>query len=89
MMLPEVSYMTTFEHELIEKIGQLDEAKQRQVMDFVRSLEAESRQHYYSARELLKLPPAERDRLVAEALAKAADEDFEVFEAYSEEALDE
>ena len=39
----------------------------------------------YSARELMKLPFEERNNLVMAALELAVDEDFEVFEAYSEE----
>jgi len=43
----------------------------------------------YSARDLMKLPLEQRERIIAEAFACAAEEDFEIFEAYSEENLDE
>jgi hypothetical protein len=43
----------------------------------------------FSARELMKLPLAQRERIIAEAFALAAEEDFEIFEAYSEEDFDE
>jgi hypothetical protein len=42
----------------------------------------------FTARDLLKLPPEERRRRVADALQAAAGEDFETFEAYSEEDAD-
>jgi hypothetical protein len=41
-----------------------------------------------SAKELISLPLEKRRQLVAQAFAMAADEDFEIFEAYTEEALD-
>lgn len=41
-----------------------------------------------SARDLLNLPQKVRERLIAEAFEAAADEDFETFEAYSEEEPD-
>jgi hypothetical protein len=77
--------MSAVEQELIEKISYLNSDQQRQVLEFVESLESFKR---YSARELMKLPPEERERLVQAAFALAAEEDFEVFEAYSQEALD-
>jgi hypothetical protein len=39
----------------------------------------------YSACELMKLPLEERNRLVITAFELSVDEDFEIFEAYSEE----
>jgi hypothetical protein len=41
----------------------------------------------YTARELLRLPPEERDCLVEAAFEAAVDEDFEVFEAYDHTSL--
>lgn len=41
-----------------------------------------------SARDLLKLPAEERQRLVLEALHHSITEDVEVFEAFSEEDFD-
>ena len=45
--------------------------------------------NYLSAHELMKLSLEEHKRLIEEAFALAADEDFETFEAYSEEDFDE
>lgn len=42
----------------------------------------------FSARELMKLPYQERNRVLLEAINLAADEDFEIFEAYSQEDFD-
>lgn len=80
--------MSTLEHELVEKISRLEPEQQRQVLAYVQTLEAAPEQAL-SARDLLKLPREERQRLMAAAFALAADEDFETFEAYSEEPLDE
>lgn len=77
--------MATVERELIDKISRLSPAQQRQVLEFVWRIEQTPQANTYSARELLKLPAEERDRLVAAAFESAADEDFETFEAYSEE----
>jgi hypothetical protein len=43
-------------------------------------------EHGLSARGLMKLPPEERQRRVKAAIESSADEDFEIFEAYSEES---
>lgn len=80
--------MSTLEHELIERISRLDEEKQRKVLEFVRKIEELSEKRTYSVDELMKLPIEERNRLVIEALDRSADEDFEIFEAYSEEDFD-
>lgn len=79
--------MSALEHELTEKISQLSAEQQRRVLEFVQHLEAAPKA-FYSARDLIKLPPEERERLIQAAFELAADEDFETFEAYSEEGLD-
>ncbi|MBK9750789.1 MAG: ImmA/IrrE family metallo-endopeptidase [Chloroflexi bacterium] len=43
---------------------------------------------YLSARDLLKLPLEERNKLVAEMLSKSADEDIEIFEANGNDDFD-
>jgi hypothetical protein len=80
--------MTTLERELIEKISHMDEEKQRKVLEFVRSIEEPPPQKTYSARELMKLPYEERNRLAKLALESSLDEDFEVFEALDEADFD-
>lgn len=80
--------MTSLEHELHEKISRLDQQKQRRVLDFVRSLEELPPERTYSARDLMKLPLHERNQIVIKALERSADEDIELFEAYSESDLD-
>jgi hypothetical protein len=42
----------------------------------------------YTARELLKLPREEREKYMAWSFAQAENEEFEIFEAYSEEDID-
>lgn len=76
--------MSAIERELIERISQLNVDKQQRVLEFVRNLESDAPVRRYSARELMKLPLEERNRILIEQLAQAADEDFEIFEAYSE-----
>jgi mRNA-degrading endonuclease RelE of RelBE toxin-antitoxin system len=80
--------MSSVERELIEKISRLDEAKQRQVLQYVESIEAPPKKKHYTARELMKLPREERERLMAEAFELAKDEDFEIFEANAEDDWD-
>jgi hypothetical protein len=67
------------EQQIIERLRHLDDAQKRRVLDFVHTLQPALP---YTARELLHLPPDERDRRVAAAFEAAAAEDFEVFEAY-------
>lgn len=76
--------MAAIEQEILDKLARMNEAQKQRVLEFVRDIETLP-QKTYSAEELLKLPLEERERLVAESLALAADEDFEIFEAYSEE----
>ena len=63
----------------------LTRKNQQRVLDFVAQLETE---RPLSARELMKLPYAERQRRVKAAIESSAHEDFETFEAYSEELID-
>jgi hypothetical protein len=80
--------MATLEQELVAKISRLNADQQRKVLEFVQTLEAPPTR-VFSARELMKLPQAQREHIIAEAFALAAEEDFEIFEAYSEEDFDE
>ena len=73
------------EQEIIEKFQQLDPETRQRLLAFLEQLEHE---RPLSALELMRLPAAERQQRVQAALASAADEDFETFEAYSEEGLD-
>jgi hypothetical protein len=68
--------MSAIQQELLEKISQLDEAQQRRVLEFVDRIASP---HHYTPRELLSLPPEERDRLMQEAFDRAANEEFELF----------
>ena len=77
--------MSALEQELVEKISHLSEAQQQKVLAFIENLETAPN----TALDLMKLPAEERARLVAEAFALAANEDFEIFEAYTEEEVDE
>ena len=74
--------MTLLEQEIIEKFQQLDPLARQRVLDH---LEQMTQDHPLSALELMRLPPEERERRVRSAIASAANEDFEIFEAYSEE----
>jgi|GEM_PF-4334104 len=62
--------------------------KQQEAMSGSRSETDKKEKRFYTAEELIKMPLEERNRHVAEALELAKDEDFEIFEAYSEEDLD-
>jgi len=76
--------MDVLEKEIIEKFQQLDSSARQRVLGFLEQLEYE---RPLSALELMRLPAEERQRRVQAAIASAADEDFETFEAYSEEAI--
>jgi uncharacterized iron-regulated protein len=73
------------EQQIVEKLHRLDDAQKRRVLEFVTALQQTPAR---PARDLLRLPPEERELLVAAAFEAAAGEDFEVFEAYSEEEPD-
>lgn len=72
------------EQQIIEKVRALNDEEKQIVLQFVTGLQRKRR---LTAREMMKLPIEERTRLLAESAA-AANEDFEIFEAYSEEDFD-
>ncbi len=77
---------------LIEKFTRLDEPHQQAVLEFVSQMETNMEQSpapTYTPLELMKLPLAERNRILAEQFGRAADEDFEIFEANADEDFDE
>jgi hypothetical protein len=71
------------EQQIIEHLRSLDDRQKQRVLEFVNTLKPT-----ISARELLSLPVEEREQLAAAAFESATEEDFEIFEAYSEEDLD-
>ncbi len=81
--------MASLEHEILEKVMHLSIDQKRKVLEFVDTREAFSEPRKYSARDLLQLPPEERNRLMTAAIELAVNEEFETFEAYSEESVDE
>ena len=74
------------EQQILEKVRRLEAAQKQRVLAFVEQI-ATPKQHY-TARELMRLPIEERNAILQAQLAQAADEDFETFEACSEEDLD-
>ena len=78
--------MELLEQEIIDKFQQLAPDAQARVLDF---LEHIRQSRPLSALEIMQLPIEERQKYVQSAIASATNEDFEIFEAYSEEALDE
>jgi hypothetical protein len=76
--------MSAIEQEILQRFHRLAPEHQRQVLAFLEQLE---RERPLSALELLRLPAEERQRRVQAAIAAAADENFETFEAYSEESI--
>lgn len=77
----------SIDQQIIEAIRRLDDSQKRQVLNYVR--QTLRQKSSYAVWELLQLPPDERERQIASAFEAAAQEDFEVFEAYSQEDLDE
>lgn len=78
--------MNGIEQQLLDKIGHLSTDQQQRVLEFVEELEGTRRQ--YTAQELMRLPPTQRETILRAQLEMAENEDFELFEAYSEEDLD-
>lgn len=69
---------------LIEKFTRLDESHQQAVLEFVAQMETamdieQPPAQTYTPLELMRLPIAERNRILAEQFTRAAEEDFEVF----------
>ncbi len=79
--------MSMLEHEIIERLHQLQTDAQQKVLEFIEGLQYDQ-SHYYSPLDLLALPQEEQDRIIAESFRLAENEDFETFEAYSEEPID-
>jgi hypothetical protein len=73
------------EQQIIEKLRTLDEDQKKQVLNFVDRIE---RKRKYTAKELLRLPREERERIMRASIRASQDKDFEIFEAYSEEEFD-
>jgi hypothetical protein len=80
--------MSMIEQEIIVRVHQLTDEQKQEVLDYLRQINDTGQRVRLSARDLLKLPPDERQRIIEASLALAVDEDFETFEAYSEEDLD-
>ena len=78
--------MIPIQDELLHLFEQMDENQRHQLLHAARQIVQPTR--HYTALELMAFPIEERERLVAESIAQAADEDFEIFEAYSEEDMD-
>ena len=70
--------MTAIEQKIIQRLQQLASDDQEKVLEFIENLQQPKQ---YSPRELMKLSPEERDRMVKEAFDRAALMDFETFEA--------
>ena len=78
--------MNAIEQQILEKVSHLAPAQKQRVLAFVEQIAAQKQP--YTARELMRLPLEERNAILQAQVAQAADEDFETFEAYSEEDLD-
>lgn len=78
--------MNAIEQKILEKISHLEAEQQQRVLDFVEQLTTPLR--HYTARELMQMPAHERNAIIRAQLEQSVDEDFETFEAYSEEDLD-
>jgi hypothetical protein len=77
--------MSAIEQQILEKVSRLAPAQQQRVLAFVEQITTHS--HNYTARELMRLPVEKRNAILLAQLAQAAEEDFESFEAYSEENI--
>ncbi|MEP7287089.1 MAG: hypothetical protein ABI947_15145 [Chloroflexota bacterium] len=78
--------MNAIEQQILEKISHLQVEQQKRVLEFVEQIATPEK--HYTARQLMQLPAAERNAILQAQLTQSANEDFEAFEAYSEEDLD-
>lgn len=78
--------MSMLRDELITLIERMDDAQQNRLLEAAREIIEQPER--LTARELMRLPHAKRDRLLRQMFVRAAAESFENFEAYSEEAID-
>ena len=69
--------------ELVDKAKSLSLRERQQLVDLLQ--ESLQEEIYYTPTQLMQLPIAERERYIAHSFALSADEDFEIFETYSEE----
>jgi hypothetical protein len=74
--------------DILDALQDLDETYQQQVLDFIRTLPHVRIKKSYTARELLQMPLAERNRLAIEALERTANDDVELFEVWDEADFD-
>lgn len=79
--------MSPIQTELLALIEQMGERKQHQLLDTAHQLIYKP-PRYYTAVELLDLPEEEREAYIAWSFAQAEGVEFEIFEAYSEEDID-
>ncbi|MCU0480482.1 MAG: hypothetical protein MUE54_04635 [Anaerolineae bacterium] len=79
--------MSPIQTELLALIEKMDETKQHQLLDVARQFVYKPPRHY-TAVELLELPEEEREAYIAWSFAQAEGVEFEIFEAYSEEDID-
>ena len=70
--------MTTLDQELIERITQLDERQQRLVLQFIETLEhGNPAERHYTAKDLMRLSPEERNRIAREMLERSLGDYFD------------
>jgi hypothetical protein len=84
MKFEQVMSKSQLEREIIEQLRTLSSGDQQRVLRFIITLQDDT--ELLSANDLMQLPLAERNRRVQAAIESAADEDFEIFEAYSDES---
>src|SRR5260370_28606220 len=78
-------HVNAIEQQILEKVSGLELEQKQRVLAFVEQIATQNKQ--YTALELMQLPFEERNTILQAQLAQAADEDFETFEAYSDEDL--
>jgi hypothetical protein len=77
--------ISSLEQEILQRISKLNPENKRRVLEFVAQLD----ERPLTLQELKKLPYKERQAHVKAAIESYSHEDFETFEAYSEEMSDE
>lgn len=78
--------MNAIEQEILEKFRGLSSEHQQRVLEFVTQV---GEQRSLSPTQLMQLPPEVRAHYIKASIESAAAEDFEIFEAYSQEMIHE
>jgi hypothetical protein len=80
--------MSVLEETIMQQVRQLSPEQQADVLKYINQVNQTPSTKPMSPVEIMRLPLAERQRILQASMQAAADEDFEVFEANTDEDFD-